>query len=50
MTKCERCEAKVPPDSYELMDACAKCGKNLCNACMEKGCCGEVPAWSEYED
>jgi hypothetical protein len=48
MNKCERCGATVPldPDSFELMDYCAVCSKNLCPACMAKGCCGNVPAKS----
>lgn len=41
---CERCQSEVPASSYELYDYCAHCSKNLCPACMEKGCCGNVPA------
>jgi hypothetical protein len=45
MTKCERC-GKTPAGEYELFDYCAECSKNLCAACMAKGCCGSVPAKS----
>jgi hypothetical protein len=41
---CERC--KVTSTGFKLFDYCAECGKNLCDACMAKGCCGEVPALS----
>jgi hypothetical protein len=44
--KCERCGATVPPGEYGLFDYCANCSKNLCPKCMEKGCCGHVPAES----
>ncbi len=44
--KCERCGARPDPKSYELLDYCAKCSKDLCPACMAKGCCGNVPASS----
>lgn len=47
--KCERCGQSVPADSYELFDYCADCCKNLCEECMEKGCCGNVPATSGSE-
>lgn len=43
---CERCGATVPPDSFDLLDYCAKCSKNLCPKCMVNGCCGKVPAES----
>ena len=46
---CERCGATVPGESYELYDYCAICFKNLCSTCMEKGCCGNVPAQSGME-
>jgi hypothetical protein len=49
MGECERCGARIPSDSFELMDFCAKCSKNLCDACMKKGCCGKVPAASGSE-
>lgn len=41
---CERCGAT--PTSYELLDYCATCSKNLCADCMKAGCCGAVPAAS----
>jgi hypothetical protein len=48
MTKqCERCGAK--PSGYRLLDWCAECSRDLCPACMAKGCCGHVPAWSGME-
>lgn len=42
--KCERCQAETK--DYALHDYCAKCSKNLCDACMAKGCCGAKPAES----
>ncbi len=42
---CERCRA-TPKGEYELFDYCGTCGKDLCGACMAKGCCGKVPAAS----
>jgi hypothetical protein len=54
MTTCERCGAKADPSSFDLMDYCLSCSKNLCAKCMAKGCCGKVPAESgnaaEYSD
>jgi hypothetical protein len=44
MTKCEKCGAK--PVGYNLFDYCANCSRDLCAECMEKGCCGRVPAES----
>lgn len=47
--RCERCGAsKSNPDAgpYNLFDYCANCSRDLCDACMEKGCCGHVPALS----
>lgn len=47
--KCERCGASTPHEdasAFSLFDYCAGCGKDLCDACMEKGCCGHVPARS----
>lgn len=41
---CERCQA-LPP-GFGLLDYCAICSKDLCKSCMEKGCCGKVPAVS----
>lgn len=46
MNPCEKCGAKKPAGSYELFDYCAVCSKTLCPKCMEKGCCGNVPAKS----
>lgn len=46
MQPCERCGYKPSGNSYELNDYCAVCGKTLCANCMEKGCCGHVPARS----
>ena len=48
--ECERCQARIPAGSYELFDYCALCSKNLCDRCMEKGCCGKRPAESGMED
>lgn len=42
---CERC-GKPPEGKYDLLDYCAACSRDLCSACMEKGCCGFVPARS----
>lgn len=47
--KCERCGAK-PEGEYDLLDYCAKCSRDLCEACMAKGCCGHVPARSGSQD
>lgn len=33
----------------DLFDYCLTCSKNLCPDCMEKGCCGKVPAESGEE-
>lgn len=49
MKVCERC-GTPPTGTYELLDYCAKCSKNLCNGCMANGCCGNVPAKSGTED
>jgi len=48
-SQCEGCGSEVPAHSYELYDYCAYCSKNLCPACMEKGCCENVPAKSGAE-
>lgn len=45
MQSCERCGAKAN-GKYELFDYCAQCSRNLCDACMDKGCCGAKPAKS----
>lgn len=49
MSVCERCSKRADPSSYELMDYCAECSRNLCDDCMAKGCCGKVPALSGTE-
>lgn len=46
--RCERCSAGT--SGYELHDYCRSCGKNLCDGCMAKGCCGWVPALSGMAD
>lgn len=46
MKACERCGKKPDPNSYQLLDYCAHCSKDLCDECMAKGCCGHVPAES----
>lgn len=38
---CERCGYETPPESYELLDYCRHCSKNLCDGCMESGWCAE---------
>lgn len=43
--RCERC-GKGPNGEYGLLDYCAVCSRDLCDACMAKGCCGNVPARS----
>lgn len=42
--QCERC--KKTAGGFRLFDYCAKCGKNLCQECMQQGCCGTSPAQS----
>ena len=44
MKACERCGATLDPDSYDLLDHCVLCGKDLCDRCVLRGCCGLVPA------
>lgn len=46
MKKCERCGEQPDPNGWQLFDYCAKCGRDLCPACMARGCCGESPAES----
>jgi hypothetical protein len=50
MKTCERCgatpKARAPGQLPELFDYCAECSKDLCPACMAKGCCGHTPALS----
>jgi hypothetical protein len=50
MKTCERCRAELPAESYELMDYCTICGKNLCDKCMQQGCCAQIPALSGTEE
>lgn len=50
MTTCERCGYNLPASSFALLDYCAVCSKNLCEACMAKGCCGNKPALSGSEN
>ncbi len=45
---CESCGAS--PAGYQLLDFCAECSRDLCNRCMEAGCCGHVPAISGLAD
>lgn len=47
---CERCGKKQIMLGWELFDYCLHCGKNLCDKCMEKGCCGKVPADSGADE
>jgi len=43
--KCEGgCGAET--EGYNLFDYCVVCSANLCPKCMERGCCGDVPALS----
>jgi hypothetical protein len=32
------------------MDYCAICGKDLCDKCMQQGCCAQIPALSGTEE
>lgn len=48
MFDCERCGASA--GGWALFDYCAHCSRNLCDECMEKGCCGRVPAQSGSQD
>lgn len=50
MQICDRCGFKEDPNSYNLLDYCAVCSKNLCDECMKKGCCGNVPAKSGSDE
>jgi len=53
MNNCEGCGKESPVvsgNSYELLDYCAKCGANLCDNCMAKGHCGQVPALSGMDE
>lgn len=42
--QCERCGKE--PVGYDLLDYCAECSRDLCDKCMELGCCGHIPAIS----
>lgn len=46
--KCERCGVEAVGE-FGLLDYCAACSRDLCDACMAKGCCGHVPALSGEE-
>lgn len=46
---CERCGTRSPGKTaggFALFDYCAVCSRDLCDSCMVKGCCGNVPARS----
>jgi hypothetical protein len=48
--RCERCGARTPTPKaspFALFDYCVSCGRDLCDACLAKGCCGKVPAEKE---
>lgn len=52
MKSCERCGAVRPSPTaspFQSLDYCATCSRDLCDACMEKGCCGNTPALSGTE-
>lgn len=48
MRTCERCGAQEvfsnDPKRRLHVGYCVKCSKNLCDPCIQKGCCGSVPA------
>lgn len=47
--RCERCGARYSKPGagmMDMLDYCAKCSRDLCDACMDKGCCGHIPAIS----
>lgn len=51
--KCERCGARKSSQAagaYDLLDYCAVCSADLCDACMAKGCCSNVPARSGSQE
>lgn len=51
--RCERCGARrsgVTAGAFDLFDYCAVCSRDLCDSCMGKGCCGNVPARSGNAD
>ena len=41
MSKCERCGARA-------LDYCAGCRQDLCDSCVEEGCCYLIPAESGH--
>lgn len=43
--KCEKCGTPAP-NGFALLDYCAICSKDLCEDCMARGHCGNVPAKS----
>lgn len=51
--RCESCGTSKPSlqvGAFSLFDYCAVCLRDLCDACMKKGCCGHVPAKSGQEE
>lgn len=45
--KCEACGMVGDSDSLE---ECADCGKLLCSGCINRGCCGHIPARISVEE
>lgn len=41
--RCEHCGKPLPGLEG---DYCAICSRNLCEHCMDQGCCGHIPAQS----
>lgn len=41
---CERCGES--PSGFDLLDYCGVCFKDLCDECMDEGCCNNIPAIS----
>ncbi len=39
--KCERCGKRIEALEH---DYCAVCSRDLCEECMARGCCGNIPA------
>ena len=57
MKVCERCGGQGSKivegpfaGSTHSLDYCAVCSKDLCDECMKRGCCGNVPAKSGLEE
>jgi len=44
METIRRCEHCGKPISLAESDYCTHCSRNLCDRCMELGCCGRAPA------